>query len=31
LATNSGFKQSFLEMLALIVGVAIMVGVAMFE
>jgi zinc transporter 7 len=31
LATNSGFKQSVLEMIALIFGVAIMVVVAIFE
>ena len=31
LETNSGFKQSVLEMLSLIVGVAIMVLVAFFE
>jgi len=31
LETNSGFKQSVLEMLALIVGVGIMVVVGLFE
>jgi len=31
LATNSGFKQSVLEMFALVTGVAIMVLVALFE